>query len=47
MTSEHARRAGPVAIAFKLAISTWLTIEDLARALSQGSLILRRNGGVA
>jgi len=36
-------RAAPVT--FELAISTWLTVEDLAGALSQGSLILRRNGG--
>ena len=38
-------RAAP--IAFELAISTWLTIEDFAGALSQGSLVLSRNGGLA
>lgn len=38
-------RAAP--IAFELAVSTWLTVEDFAGALSQGSLVLRRNGGLA
>jgi hypothetical protein len=38
-------RAAP--IAFELAISTGLTVEDFAGALSQGSLVLRRNGGLA
>jgi|HubBroStandDraft_1064217.scaffolds.fasta_scaffold1296924_1 hypothetical protein len=38
---------GTPPIALKLAISTRLTVEDLAGALSQGSRIWRRNGGVA
>lgn len=38
-------RAAPVA--FELAISTWLTVEDLAGALGQRCRILRRNGGLA
>jgi hypothetical protein len=38
-------RAAP--ITFELAISTWLTVEDFAGALSQGSLVLRSNGGLA
>ena len=38
-------RVAPVA--FELAISTWLTVEDLAGALSQRCRILRRNGGLA
>ena len=38
-------RVAPVAL--ELAISTWLTVEDLAGALSQRCRILRRNGGLA
>jgi hypothetical protein len=34
-------------ITFELAVSTWLTVEDLAGALSQRGRILRRNGGLA
>lgn len=47
MSSEHTGGAWPVAIAFELAISTGLTVEDFSGALSQGSLVLRRNGGLA
>ena len=38
-------RVAPVA--FELAISTWLTVEDLAGALSQRCRIVRRNGGLS
>lgn len=42
---EEGIKARAAPITFELAISTWLAIEDLARALSQGSRVLRRNGG--